>query len=278
MIREGIALAKFFPMWFSKEELEEGCRKIREEWSKWEYIIEAEEEKRRKCQNCDKRGDCDGLLLELILEGGKLYPSYRYCNVFEWERKMDLYDVILGIKQRERYREKTLENFQITEKNKDVKQRVLKYIREEEFKKSKGFIFIGPNGVGKTHLAVAIWREVLKRKIPGIFVSALELMSAFREKLEGEGDISFRESIEIVRRAPFLALDDVGVEKHTDFVLERLFEIYDYRYENRLSTITTTNLSLDELTNRIGERIVSRILGLSEEILLTGKDWRCVCQ
>ena len=60
-------------------------------------------------------------------------------------------------------------------------------------------------------------------------------------------------------RVRFLVLDDIGVETVSDFWAERVNELLDARYGNRLPTALTSNLNADEFKRRYGDRIVSRI-------------------
>lgn len=71
-----------------------------------------------------------------------------------------------------------------------------------------------------------------------------------------------------------LVLDDLGAEKSTEWSMATLFTIINRRYENIAPTIITSNLSLDELSRHIGDRITSRIVGMCRVIEFKGKDRR----
>ena len=62
-------------------------------------------------------------------------------------------------------------------------------------------------------------------------------------------------------KIPVLGIDDIGIEKHTEFVIGVIYEIIDYRYMNRPGgLIVTSNLSLSELAQKLGDdRIPSRL-------------------
>lgn len=76
---------------------------------------------------------------------------------------------------------------------------------------------------------------------------------------------------------PYIVLDDLGAEKTTEWVLQTLYLIISSRYDSGKTTIITSNLSLDELAEKLGDRIASRIAGMSEIITLEDIDHRVSC-
>jgi DNA replication protein DnaC len=254
---------------------EEIWKLLENEYDRWDYILEEENEKRKKCKSCNsvKESNCNGLILNFEIFDGKLSHTYFYCDVYSFERKMRLYTIALN-QDIERFKDKELKNFIITNENRYAVNRVLKYLKEEEYKRGVGILFIGKVGTGKTHLAISIWKELLNRKIAGIYINTIDLFHILRSRIGNDSEISFEETLEVVKKSRFLAIDDLGVEKDTEFVNEVLFSIIDYRYEKKLPTIITTNLTLDEIKKNLTERIVSRMLGSCEVIFLNGRDFR----
>jgi len=80
--------------------------------------------------------------------------------------------------------------------------------------------------------------------------------------------------LEMLKKCKLLIIDDIGAEKVTEWVRERLVSIINTRVSGGLSTIYTSNLSPDELVSQFEERIASRVLGCSQIIEITGKDRR----
>lgn len=78
----------------------------------------------------------------------------------------------------------------------------------------------------------------------------------------------------MVKGCKLLIIDDIGSEKFTEWVRERLVSIINTRVSNGLSTIYTSNLSPEELKEGLEERIASRILGYSGVIEIKGSDRR----
>lgn len=77
------------------------------------------------------------------------------------------------------------------------------------------------------------------------------------------------------RLAPkVLVMDDIGAENPSQWVIERLYSLINFRVSNGLTTIYTSNISLDEIESRLGPRVRSRIEGSTIEIKFIGKDMR----
>jgi DNA replication protein DnaC len=71
-----------------------------------------------------------------------------------------------------------------------------------------------------------------------------------------------------------LILDDLGVEKTTEWSLQTLYTIIDRRYREEKQTLITSNLTLDEIAEKVGDRIASRIAGMCKVVEIKGRDRR----
>jgi DNA replication protein DnaC len=78
----------------------------------------------------------------------------------------------------------------------------------------------------------------------------------------------------MVKGCKLLIIDDIGAERVTEWVRERMVSIINTRSSNGLCTIYTSNLSPKELTEELGDRIASRVLGSSQVVEISGGDWR----
>jgi DNA replication protein DnaC len=112
----------------------------------------------------------------------------------------------------------------------------------------------GGYGCGKTHLAAAIANASVEHGRPALFLTVPDLLDALRHAFGGPAG-SFEERFDRVRHAPLLLLDDFGTQNATDWAREKLFQILNYRYINRLPTVVTTNLAPEELEGRIRSRL-----------------------
>ena len=84
-----------------------------------------------------------------------------------------------------------------------------------------------------------------------------DLLDHLRYTFGPQSDVSYDELFEGVRTVPLLVLDDLGAHATTPWAREKLFQIINYRYDARLSTIVTMTISLEELKKN-EPRVVSR--------------------
>ena len=122
-------------------------------------------------------------------------------------------------------------------------------------KNLNGWLFLqGGYGSGKTHLAAAIANFAVEMGVPTLFLTVPDLLDMLRFSYSSE-DTTFEERFNEIRNASLLILDDFGTQNTTGWAQEKLFQIINYRYINKLPLVVTTNLSLDEIDARIRSRI-----------------------
>lgn len=126
----------------------------------------------------------------------------------------------------------------------------------------------GDAGTGKTVRAAQLLIEEAKRLylnpkddytfMSCIFVSVPELYRQLKSSFDD--NIAFNSYMERYRTCHFLVLDDIGAEKTSEWALQQLYLIINYRYEYLLTTIITSNKTLEDLADFLGDdRIPSRI-------------------
>ncbi|HBF35170.1 TPA: hypothetical protein DDW35_11480, partial [Candidatus Sumerlaeota bacterium] len=128
----------------------------------------------------------------------------------------------------------------------------------------QGLVMYGCVGCGKTHLAVAVLQSVLRKGFSGLYYNMVDLLSDIRATFSDSTSLSEHDLLEDVIAPDLLVLDDLGAEKTSEFVSDRLYLIVNRRYESNLPILVTTNLGLDELKNKVGERTVSRLCEMSD--------------
>ncbi len=132
-----------------------------------------------------------------------------------------------------------------------------------------GWLLIqGGYGSGKTHLAAAIANFAVSIGVPTLFITVPDLLDTLRFAYS-DPEVTFEERFEEIRRAPLLVLDDFGTQNATAWAQEKLFQILNYRYINRLSLVVTANLPMDDIEGRIRSRLEDPELVTSVHILAT---------
>jgi DNA replication protein DnaC len=111
---------------------------------------------------------------------------------------------------------------------------------------------------GKSHLAIAVCREWLKRDQPAKYVFVPSLLDWLRDAMNNK-ELNLNQRMKILCEVPLLVMDDLGVQKPTEWAMERLTTIINYRYENWLPLMVTTNKSVDNLPGDDEGRIGSRL-------------------
>jgi DNA replication protein DnaC len=171
-----------------------------------------------------------------------------------------------------------LDNFepQVSKSTEKALAKVMDYIInwKENREAGRGVYFCGDVGTGKTHLAVAVMNELIKRKrVPSLFVTVPELLDNLRGTYNDPGR-NLDEWMDAVKNADFLVLDDLGSERPTEWVRERLFVVINHRYREQLPTLFTSNIGPKDLAAQLGERTASRIIAMCDWISLEGEDYR----
>lgn len=118
-----------------------------------------------------------------------------------------------------------------------------------------GWLFLtGGYGCGKTHLAAAIANYVVSLSVPTLFLTVPDLLDWLRFSYDSP-DANFEERFEEIRNIRLLVLDDLGTQNTTAWAQEKLYQIINYRYVNKLPLVVTTNQNLDEIDGRIRSRL-----------------------
>lgn len=131
----------------------------------------------------------------------------------------------------------------------------------------------GPVGVGKTHLAVAIARYAFEHQSYNVFFQVVpDLLDQLRATFDPANGVAYDERFQQIRDAGLLILDDLGTENTTPWAREKLYQIFNHRYNERLPTVVTSNQEL----RMIDERVASRLLDtrLTTVIEVDAEDFR----
>jgi DNA replication protein DnaC len=142
-------------------------------------------------------------------------------------------------------------------------------------RKTTDVFFVGPPGVGKTHLAQAIGYEAIKMGFNVLYRSIFDLVNDFLK------DEAFSQQERTVRKyltPDLIIIDDMGLKSLPRHSAEYLLDVIMRRYENR-STIMTSNRPIEEWGKLLGDvpsasAILDRFLHHAQTIAITGRSYR----
>ena len=146
----------------------------------------------------------------------------------------------------------------------------------------RGLLLMGPCGSGKTHLAVAIFHEIIESGKPGrlLFSNFQDLIQEIQATFGSDANTNKSEILQPLLEADLLILDELGSQKPTSFVQDILYYVINSRYNDEKPTIFTTNYlddpreREDRLEDRIGNRLRSRLHEMSERVVIESDDYR----
>ena len=151
----------------------------------------------------------------------------------------------------------------------------------EKVEEGKGIVMVSPNkGNGKTSWSCIIMNEYFKNialennmKVRGKFISVPEFLQGLKDDFDRD-DKQMEKTKKHIREADLVIWDDIGAETPTRWVKETLYTFINYRISNDKSQIYTSNKTVSQLENVLGERIFSRIKGQCLGVIFKGRDRR----
>ena len=131
----------------------------------------------------------------------------------------------------------------------------------------RGWLLLtGNSGSGKTHLAAAIANHCIDLRIRTFFMVVPDLLDHLRATFGPNSDVSYDQLFEQVRTVPLLILDDLGTQSGSPWAAEKLFQVFNYRYNSRLPTVVTTNTPLHRLDESLQSRLTDPDLSTVVEV------------
>jgi DNA replication protein DnaC len=147
---------------------------------------------------------------------------------------------------------------------------------EPRLDKGQGLWLAGGVGAGKTALAMLVSKRAIEAGRTVAIYSLPKLLARIRATYEKDlGGDSYTQFFDRLISVDLLHVDDLGVEKRSDWVLEQLYAVVNERYEMERSMVVTTNLEQPALEEQIGERTVSRLIEIcGPPLTIDGDDLR----
>jgi len=228
--------------------------------------VSASEDGPSRVARCDCRVEGWG---ERLLERARIPARYRHCTLADFDTDFPGAHPRLA----------------------DARLRAGRFV-EEYPTENTGLLFIGNIGVGKTHLAVGVIRELmLQKSVDCLFYDYRELLKEIQNSYNASVNTTELEVLRPVFEAEVLVLDELGAVKPTEWVWDTVSHILNTRYNDRRTTIITTNFAdlpaggsamsstaranrEETLGDRIGERMRSRLQEMCRKIEMQGSDFR----
>ena len=266
-----------------------------------DIVIDTDDKMHKQCKFCGKLLDLKNYMP--LYENNyieNIATAYSRCNCGETNKIWKRYDEFI---EKEKLREfnlkqiaklfqnnnlgkrqlnSTFENYKITNKNKKAYDNAKKYANKLINRATdKGLFITGTYGVGKTYLASCIANEVIKNKITVVFGTLIQLLDYIKDTYK-DSDMSDKEYLNLYYSVDLLIIDDLGKEKPTEWVLEKLFLIVNNRYNNYLPIVITTNYNRNQLRERLCvnknysmvDSIISRLYEMCGGIEIKDEDHR----
>lgn len=203
------------------------------------------------------------------LKAGKIVEkSDPYSNAAKWQasahrkKAMDYYSAFNVFSNAEVSIYK-MANFQKTDGPKlKMYQAAEKILRDFRDGKTIHAIFMGPTGVGKTHIAHGLLMAAMAAtsyEKKGFFLDWQEYISLTRDAIGGTQEVK-RHLVDLqkeIERADIIVLDDIGTERDTDYSADHMDRFWRKREDK--TVIVTTNCSMDDLEDRYAARVVGRM-------------------
>jgi len=236
---------------------------------------------------------CGGVGLVRVLSSAGLWVS-RACECQELQREERQ---MAAAHIPERYKDYDLDGFHLLHESDPSIARAYQYARKfvEAYPvdtAGKGLLFAGSIGVGKTHLAVGVLRRLIReRGAKGLFSDYRELLKSIQNSYNPQVATTELQLLQPIFNAEVLVLDDLGAQKPNEWVWDTVALILNTRYNNRQTTIITTNYPdlpagggaktdveraarEQTLGDRIGDRMRSRLAEMCISVEMKGSDFR----
>jgi DNA replication protein DnaC len=242
-------------------------------------------------------GLCEGSGLRIVQEEGRQVARPCECRIARRAERM-----LERARIPKRYEHCTLDNYETGLRGADKSLKAARLMMQRFVEgypvetAGRGLLLTGDIGVGKTHIAVGLLKELISRRgVSGLFYDYRELLKEVQNSYNREVSATELSILRPVFETEVLVLDELGAAKPTEWVWDTVAQILNSRYNERRTTIITTNYAneasllgiaasqdnpakramRDEtLGDRIGERMLSRLQEMCVVVEVRGKDFR----
>lgn len=165
-----------------------------------------------------------------------------------------------------RFEDSNFESIQITNINKTIITKMKALSNDFQSNKEKSYLMFSRCGTGKTLIVSATIKKLLEKNITSVFCVVPDLIADIKESWVNKKVATEAQIINGLSQCSVLVMDDICSEsrkRNDDYIEELLFRIINNRYRSKKTTIFTSNLDIKELTAKLGNRTMSRILEMT---------------
>lgn len=194
-------------------------------------------------------------------------------NFKQRQKQIEINKIFSFSSENEETKHATFETY-IPENENQEKAKVIceRYAHSFSTENKQSLLLQGSFGLGKSHLAMSILKEVKSKKYSVLFINLTELISMFRSTFDKDNEYTETELEKAIGQVDLMVFDDFGMNV-TDYGMSKLFQIAESRVGKH--NIITTNLSIKELTKtKDQQRLFSRLMSNTTGITLEGNDHR----
>ena len=191
----------------------------------------------------------------------------RFDQQMRWKEKL------IGAGIPERFRNRTLESYLAdTDEQRHALHFAERYAGNfaQVLAAGRCAVFVGKPGTGKTHLAVGIGLAIMGDGYSALFTTAMRALRRIKDTWQRNSDYSERQAVESLVFPDLLILDEVGIQFGSDTEKLLLFDVLNERYERRKPTILLSNLTVNEVSDYLGERIFDRLREDDGQVVVFG--------
>ncbi len=170
---------------------------------------------------------------------------------------------------------KTIETFDFNHPASIPKQKILSAMDLTFLDKAEGLVFIGPTGVGKTHLSIALAHKAASSGIRTLYTRAVDMINYL---IASQSDHSLHRAMKVYSSPKLLVIDEVGYLPFDKQGSDHFFNVISSRYEKG-SVILTTNRAFKDWgkifhDNTVASAVIDRLVHHSEVIKIEGASYR----
>lgn len=219
------------------------------------------------CEKCKDTGIADGkrcsciddLLREKMLETNELNTEMR-------EKSFESFDASIFSDKKEAGKTSVREYMLEVKKS-------LEGYADNYAKETKSLLFYGDVGTGKSFMAISLAKRLIEKLVNVTYVASYEMCQVMNQAIFKGDDESIAKK-DMYYNTDFLIIDDLGTEIDSQVSTKSILDLINYRLSKNLKTLTTSNLNIDAMKDKYGERFSSRILSNYYIYSFRGSDLR----